>query len=363
MTRPIDELSATFVDVGGGHELLVRDGSAGRVAPRRAGERVLVQVEREPSPGRSGRATARPVIVGRRLVLSPWRRDGAVSRRLAATPEEAARLAAWVDARSDPGKGFVARAAAHEATPEELDREAARLLATWDGSLRRAQAMDRPGLVLAAPDPLLRAARDAPADVERVMLDDAEERARLLDWLAEVDRLLASRVALHAPGRSLLADTGLGPEIAEALQPRIPLASGGRLIIEPTAALVAIDVDTGRAVRGGPGDATIAATNLEAASEIARQLRLRNLGGPIVIDFVATDDETERERVREALVRALTEDPLTTRVVGWPPGGMLQLVRRRRGAELASRVASVCPAGEGRGRMDPPELSARGADG
>jgi ribonuclease G len=166
-----------------------------------------------------------------------------------------------------------------------------------------------------------------------------------------VDAVLASLIQLHTGERPLFATHGLEDEILRTLRPRVWLPSGGYLVIEQTEALVSIDVNTGKSVRGDCQESTSLETNLEAADEIARQLRLRDLGGIVVVDFVDMESIEHRRLLVEAMTGALRNDPARTKIIGLSDIGLLQLTRKRTRSGLSAALTQACPTCSGEGRI------------
>lgn len=324
----------------------------------REGETLLVQVARESMGSKGARVTCAVSLPGRYVVYTPqWPHIG-VSRRIEA-PEERLRLRGILESTPREGGGLIVRTAGAGRPAEALEADAARLVATWRSISRRAAAASAPAVLHADLDLPLRMLRDAPGEgVERIVLDDAGAYARARAFLDPLDASLASRIRMHLGATPLFEAEGVDAEIERALRPKVWLKSGGTLVIQPTEALVSVDVNTGKYVGNKRPEETILRTNLEAAEEIARQLRLRDLGGIVVIDFIDMDREESRRRVLEALEVALRRDRARTKIVGISELGLVQLTRKRTRAGLQALLTSECPICQGHGRVKTPEILA-----
>jgi len=315
------------------------------------GRELLVQVVRERLGSKGARLTCFLSVPGRLLVLLPQARARGVSHRIH-DPDERERLRGILAGLLDPGVGLVARTAAAGASESELRADAEALLRVWSGIQERAAAQPAPSVIQREPGLLLRLLQETPGEgLERIVLDDEGDRERALAFLAKADPVLASKVSLHAGPPPLLETQGLHEEVEKALRPRVWLKSGGYLIIEETEALVSIDVNTGKYVGRKDFEQTALRTNVEASREIARQLRLRDLGGIIVIDFIDVGDPANRRRFVEALEEALRADRARTKIVGLSELGLLQLTRKRVRPALGRLLTRSCPLCHGRGRI------------
>jgi ribonuclease G len=303
------------------------------------GQSVLVQVIRESQGDKAVSVRMRPRLAGRLLTLTPMRPKIVVPRGGDASARE--RAAAAIEGRLAVGQGVILGGDALAATPEALQAELATLQARWAALQRRAGeatpptrlaevAEDEAGLV----GRLLEAFSDVPPD--RIVVDN---RATL----AASRRLLARRppdqpptLELHDGSEDVFEAFGVADELAAVLGRRIDLPGGGALIVETAAAMTVIDVDGGDAMaRRGDARAAVLAINLAAAEAAARQIRLRNLAGAIVIDFISMTRRGDRERVGAALQQALAGDPAAPQLLGWTRLGHLELTRRRRHKPLA----------------------------
>lgn len=303
-------LGTAFVEIGEARPGVLSGGRFG------VGDAVLVQATADPGRGKGAKLTAAPSLAGSLLALSPARPGLAVSRRIADAAERV-RLKQLLRDIAEAGEGLIARSAAAGAAPAALAEEAGRLRATWAGIQARAREA-KPPARLHQPDPLGRMLADNPA-VRRVLVDDPAALAALSD----------PRIERHRDG-PLLARHGVDEAIEAALRPEVPLSSGGRLIIEETAALVVVDVDSGPA---GPAE-----TNAAAVAELTRQMRLRNLSGHLVVDFIPRRGGGHAQRLTEALRRAVADDPLAPNIAGISPLGLVELTRGRRAASLAAMM-------------------------
>jgi ribonuclease G len=339
--RRVDrDLDAAFVDCGLGADAHLGARSArflagaGRDVPIERvlgeGQGVLLQVRRGPGDGKGAQVTADIALAGMYLVLRPRRRDVALSTRLARTPGAAQQRARAQRLFADTG--VMLRRGALQASDAELLAELARLQDRWRQIEARAGAATPPARVHAV-DPLQRLLLDQLSPgLERILVGDQATLVRARTWLAEWQPALADRlVSLPDP----LEAIGAAAQIEEALQPRVPLAGGGSLIIEATAALTAIDVN-------GGGRRALEA-NLAAVPEIARQLRLRRIGGTIVVDFVDLPTRSARARLLEALRAALADDPEPVQVFPMTRFGLIEISRRRGGPSLAEMLGRACP--------------------
>jgi ribonuclease G len=317
----------------------------------RTGRELLVQIAREGFGHKGPRVTCFVSLPGRYLVYLPQMPHGGVSRRIA-DPDERARLKAALEGLTEAPGAFIARTAASGVDVSRLRADASRLVATWEACLAAAERALAPCVVHEDLDLLLRLLRDAPRDgLDRVVVEGAEDRERALAYLADVDPGLAARVRLHAGPAPLFESEGLDEDVDRALRPRVWLRSGGTVVIEPTEALVAIDVNTGKYVGRGQLEETVLRTNLEAAEEIARQLRLRDLGGIVVVDFIDMELPESKRRVLEALEAALARDRARTKVVGLSDLGLVQLTRKRTRRGIAASLTRTCPSCAGLGRI------------
>ena len=317
----------------------------------RPGRELLVQIAREGFGNKGPRVTCLVSLPGRYLVYLPQMAHGGVSRRIVDL-EERARLKAALESLSDVPGAFIARTAAAGADVALLRADAQRLGAAWEACRRAYARSASPAVVHQDLDLFFRLLRDASrAGLERIVVEGAADREGAVSYLADVDPQLAARVRLHPGPAPLFESHGLDEDVARALRPRVWLRSGGTVVIEPTEALVAIDVNTGKFVGRGQLEDTVLQTNLEAAEEIARQLRLRDLGGIVVVDFIDMEQPESKRRVLEALETALARDRARTKIVGLSELGLVQLTRKRTRRGIAAALTRSCPACAGLGRI------------
>ncbi|MEO8558409.1 MAG: ribonuclease E/G [Rhodospirillales bacterium] len=332
------QLDAVFVDIGVTAEegrdgfLRVSDMIGGERDRPRPGDPVLVQIAREQSVDKGARLSMKLALPGRLVVLRPQETGAEISPRIA-DPDERSRLG-QILAPLAQETGLTARTAASEADATALTAEVQRLAVLWDRL--RAQALTaRPPLCLfAAEDELKQVLREHGGGLQHVVVEAGIDGKTLARQLGELAQIHGDRFAVeqHDGKTPIFEIHDIEAQLAEALAAEVPLAGGGSLSIEPTRALTAIDVDSGRA-------APLAA-NLDAAEEIARQLRLRNIGGAVTVDFVTLKSGNERDQVLGRLAIALAADPTPAQLVGWTRLGMVELTRARRGAPLAERFAA-----------------------
>lgn len=323
------DLPAVLVDIGRERPgfLSAEDAAPGSgIGLLHEGEAVLVQVTKSARADKAAGLSMRLRLKGELADLLPLRPGITAARGMAEGVR--LRLTALLAAAAVPGEGYAIHREASEAAESALLAEAEALRVRW----RRIEAARRqatPPMPLETPEPLVAVLlRDflftPPA---AIVIEDRAAYAEARNWLARYRPDLVARLELHADPAPLFEAVGIDMEIATALGPRVPLAGGGSLIIETNAAATMIDVDS--------SSAPALATNLAAARVAARQIRLRNLAGPIVIDFIGLKKRDERDRVTAALAAALAEDPGKPELLGWTRLGHVELVRPRRHAPLA----------------------------
>ena len=349
-------LDAAFVDIGLARPGFLPLGESGERPTD--GAAVVVQVTRGAQGDKGARLSARPVLAGRLLELDPHRPGVRLSERVERTPEWQ-RLADLVRRVARPGEGFVLRRAAAGSGSEALAAEADRLRAAWAGVLARRAAAKPPARLHDDGNAVVRLLRDqAGAPPAEIVFDARAAAAAAQRSLAAVAPDLAGRV-VYRPARDWMpGEAEIADEVAAALEPRAPLPSGGWLLFEPGETLTAIDVNTGTAPGQG-AERTLLQCNLEAAAEIAHQLRLRNIGGIVVVDFVDLKSKDHRRQVVEALGRAVAADPCACSVGSMSRLGLVEMTRRRRGPSLAAQLTRACPACGGVGRIAGPATGDR----
>jgi ribonuclease G len=309
--------------------------AAGITAWLTEGQSVLVQVTREAQGDKAVSVGMRPRLAGRLLTLTPMRAKIVMPKLV--VPEARQRLAAIIDGRLAEGQGAIIGIGAFAVEPETLLAELASLQARWEAvELRGRQATpparldDDTGLV----GHLLDAFAETPPD--RIVIDHRLTLVAARNWVARQPPAFRCALALHEGTEDIFERHGVDDDLAAAMSARVALPGGAALIIESAAAMTVIDVDGGDAV-GGRGDPVkaVLAVNLAAAAAAARQIRLRNLAGAIVIDFISMERRVDRERVGAALAEALAGDPAEPRMLGWTRLGHVELTRRRRHKPLA----------------------------
>jgi ribonuclease G len=322
----------------------------------REGQEIVVQVAKDPMAGKGPRVTAALSLPGRAVVYLPSARPGEVgiSRRIT-DAEERERLRGLLESIGADG-GLIARTAAAGAGLSELEADY-RYLKDLAGRIEsQSERSGAPVLLHRELDLALRLVRDlVTTDFETLRVDDEATAARIRELLAAVAPSLAPRVEVWSAeshdGRSLFEAFGVDAEIEQALKRHVELPSGGSIVIQQTEALVAIDVNTGKFVGKDALEDTVFATNMEAVPEIARQIRLRDLGGLLVIDFIDMADPEHRRRVFEGLETLLAADRARTRLLHVSEFGLIEVTRQRSRGNLEKTLTRPCPCCSGRGRV------------
>jgi ribonuclease G len=319
------------------------------------GQEVLVQVLRGPAANKGARLTTHVSLAGHGLVYMPTLPQLGVSRRIADEAERQ-RIKALLEKLRPADGGLIARTASRGQNLEKLARERDRLLKVWQRLRRKKATAPCPGLLHQELEAARRVVRELYSpEVDRVLVDDPGAFQRIAEYLESLDPYDKYRVELYAGPEPIFSHFGLEVDWQKLLAPRVWLKSGGYLLIESTEALTAIDVNTGRFVGRDQLEETILKTNLEAAKEIARQLRLRNIGGLIVIDFIDQEKAAHRDLVYQTLVEALSKDRAKTTALPISTLGLVEMTRQRLRDSLAQTITEPCGACNGRGLV----LSAR----
>ena len=366
--RVLPGMQSAFVDVGGARSafLHVADIWGGRQNGEAAvpiekliaeGQNLMVQVVKDPIGTKGARLSTQISIAGRFLVYLPQVSHIGISQRIE-DEEERAHLREKLQQLLPPDEkgGYIIRTMAETASDHELKSDIEYLKRLWGGIQDKAGA--------AAPlTPLyqdlnlsLRVLRDFVHDeTMRILVDSRETYQRMLDFGQDYTPNVAERVERYRGERPLFDLYGVEDEIEKALARRVGLKSGGYLVIDQTEALTTIDVNTGGFVGGRSFDDTIFKTNLEAAQVIARQLRLRNLGGIVILDFIDMDTEEHRNAVLNEFRKALARDRTRMTVNGFTQLGLVEMTRKRTRESLAHVLCEPCPVCEGRNRLKTPQ--------
>lgn len=326
----------------------------------REGQEILVQIAKEPIAKKGARITSHIALPGRFLVYMPTIEHVGVSRKIESSSERGRlrTLIQRIRAEEDvPSGGFIVRTAGIGISEEDLRQDARYLVRTWLDIKKSSEKAKSPAMVHQDLDLVQRLLRDQLSDdFAAIRVDSEDEYLRTVEFINRIQPKLVNRVKLYTREDPILENYGVQEEIDKALKPRVWLKSGGYLVINQTEALVAIDVNTGKFV--GKGNArledTIVKTNLEAVDEIARQIRLRDLGGIIVLDLIDMEDRRNRHKVSQALQEALSSDKSPTKVLSFNDFGLIIMTRKRVKQSLERTMCSPCEYCEGAGWVKSP---------
>ena len=312
---------------------------------------IVCQVTKNPIAHKGARLTQEVSLPGRFVVLVPNSSTFGISKRL--PDDERKRLRQLLDRVKPKQHGVIVRTAAEGVTAEELERDVARLVKQWDRISELAAKQNRPGLLYREPELAVRFIREEfSAEYRAVVIDDEALYADVKEYVEAVAPALAERVQFYdrkAETLPIFERFHVMEQLAKAVDRKVWLPSGGSLIIEATEALTVIDVNTGRNVGSSNLEETVFRNNLEAAEEIARQLRLRDIGGIIVIDFIDMEIKENRDQVGRQFREALSRDKTRTQVFAISELGLVEMTRKRIGEGLLESVSTICEPCEGRG--------------
>jgi Rne/Rng family ribonuclease len=309
------------------------------------GQEVLIQIAKEPIAKKGARITSHIALPGRFLVFMPTVNHTGVSRKIA-SEEERQRLKRIIQSeRENGGGGFIVRTAAAGATDEELRADIRFLKNLWTEIKQRSDSSKAPALIYHDLNVVERVLRDqVSSDFSVIWVDTEQEYERILRFANRFQPALVKRVKLYTKETPLYDQFGLNEEINKALKSKVWLKSGGYIVINQTEALVAIDVNTGKYVgKTARLEDTIVKTNVDAIKEIVRQVRLRDLGGIIIIDFIDMDERRNRQKVMQALEEALRLDRAPSKVLQFNDFGLVAITRKRVKQSLERTIGSPCP--------------------
>jgi ribonuclease E len=317
----------------------------------RTGQSIVCQVTKNPIGTKGARLTQEVSLPGRFVVLIPNSETYGISKRL--PDEERKRLRRILDDIRPPGQGLIVRTAAEGASADELSRDVSRLLSQWEQVESLARSSRAPKLLYREPDLAVRVIREEfNRDYRGVVIDDRRLYEQVRDYVARISPELVDRVELadqHTEALPLFERFRVHEQIHKALDRKVWLPSGGSIIIERTEALTVIDVNTGKNVGTSNLEETVFRNNLEAAEEIARQLRLRDIGGIIVIDFIDMEIASNRAEVIRTFREALARDKTRSQVFDISELGLVEMTRKRISEGLVESYSDTCPTCGGRG--------------
>ena len=358
----LPSMEAAFVDVRRGRNAVLYAGEVNWDAvglegkPRRiesalkSGDPVLVQVTKDPIGHKGARLTSQITLAGRYLVLIPGGSMMGISRKL--PDKERARLKKILKAVVPSGSGVIVRTAAEGATEEQIRDDVARLTRQWeDIEKKRTNTKSAPTLLRGEPELAVRVVRDIfNEDFSKLIIEGRDTYATVKEYVDELSPELSDRVEQWVGAEDVFHAHRIDEQLAKGMDRKVWLPSGGTLIIDRTEAMTVIDVNTGKFIgAGGTLEETVTRNNLEAAEEIVRQLRLRDIGGIVIIDFVDMVLESNRDLVLRRLVECLGRDRTRHQVTEITSLGLVQMTRKRVGEGLVEAFSSSCEACEGRG--------------
>ena len=357
----LPSMEAAFVDIGRGRNAVLYSGEVDWDAvetgnqPRRielalkAGDRVLVQVTKDPVGHKGARLTSQISLPGRYLVYVPNGSMNGISRKLPDT--ERSRLKKILKEVLPENAGVIVRTAAEGATEEQLTLDVTRLTAQWADISRQVETQQAPALLHSEPDLLIKILRDVfNEDFQKLVIAGDDARQTIESYLRQVAPDLIDRVEAYTGDRDAFDEFRITEQIEKALERKVWLPSGGSLVIDRTEAMTVVDVNTGKFVgSGGNLEETVTKNNLEAAEEIVRQLRLRDIGGIIVVDFIDMVLESNRDLVLRRLIECLSRDRTKHQVAEVTSLGLVQMTRKKLGLGLLETFSEACEVCAGRG--------------
>ncbi len=315
------------------------------------GQEITVQVLKDAMPNKGARVTTQITLPGRSLVLLPNVPHLGVSRRIE-DEEERQRLRSLLAELQPPRCGLIVRTAGEGSDREELESDLAYLSRLWQRIRQRSERVGAPTLLHRDLDLALRVVRDyLSSDYTAIWVDGEDTYERLVEFVDQIQPSMLSRIRLFQQDTGLFERFSIDDEIDAALKTKVWLKSGGHIVINPTEALIAIDVNTGRYVGRHNLEDTVVTTNLEAVQEIVRQIRLRNLGGIIVIDLIDMEEPEHRQRVSDALAQEMAKDRARNKVLNISEFGLVEITRKRSRPSLERLLTQSCPYCRGLGRV------------
>jgi Rne/Rng family ribonuclease len=320
------------------------------------GQEILVQIAKEPIAKKGARITSHIALPGRFLVFMPTVSHVGVSRKIASDEERQRLKRILVSERGESSGGFIVRTAAEGASEEELRADLRFLLHLWDEIKDRSEKSKSPALIYHDLSLIERILRDqVSANFSSIWVDSQDDYERIVRFLNRFSPNLVRRVKLYTKEVPLFEHFGIQDEISKALRSKVWLKSGGSIVINQTEALVAIDINTGKYVgKTARLEDTIVKTNLDAIPEIVRQIRLRDLGGIIIIDFIDMDERKNRFKVMAALEEALKNDRAPTKVLQFNDFGLVAITRKRVKQSLERTLSVPCPTCQATGMVKSP---------
>ncbi len=346
----VDDINKTPLNIG---DVEITQGRSGWTIGEKVnrGDDVLVQIVKEPRGLKGARISTNISLPGRYLILMPTGKYSGVSRKIESA-EERNRLKSVMKRIRPEGMATVVRTAAGGVSEAELIADLGVLIRMWHGILESYKRAAAPALLHKDMNLVYKAARDfITADVDRVLIDNEEEYKKVSSFLQLLGPQYLDRIEYYNAGRSLFKDHGIDEELQKLMKPKIGLPSGGSIVIETTEALTVVDVNSGKFTGGRNLEDTIVKTNVEAAAEIARQVRLRDIGGIVVCDFIDMSSEAARNKVVQMLETGLRRDRTRATIQSFSNLGLLEFTRKRVGKDLGSQLRGSCPTCSGLGTV------------
>jgi ribonuclease G len=317
----------------------------------RPSQEILIQIAKAPIGTKGSRSTSYISLPGRNLVFMPTVDHVGISRRIG-SDKERKRLRNIVDSMRPPGTGFIVRTVAEGVLEAELRHDMEFLIKLWNSILKKSETIKAPTLVYNDLDLLLRTVRDLfTSDVDKLIIDSKLEHERLLKFTSAFMPEYVPKIELYDGAEPIFDAYGIEMELDRALERKVYLKSGGSLVIDQGEALTAIDVNTGRFVGKRNLEETITKTNLEACKEVADQLRLRNIGGIIIIDFIDMDKESNQDKVMRSFAEAVKPDRAKTNVTKISELGLVEMTRKRTRESLGRMLTEPCFYCDGKGYL------------
>ena len=354
--RVMNGMEAAFVEIGLPKAGFLglddnRRGNSGTSTPVHEGEAVLVQITKDAIGGKGVQLSRRVTLPGRSLVYAPQQDRVMISRQIEDEAERD-RLTGLMAEIAEPDEGFILRTASVGATGAELAADCEQLRESWQAIEDSQTTRKAPCCLHADIDPVLRVLRDhALGDIDSVYVDNGAAADAARKFCDRVMPGMAERVKFHAGPQEMFEQFGIEEEIERACNRRVGLISGGSIVVETVEALTAIDVNSGRFDTASDLEQMAVRTNCEAAEEAARQIRLRNISGLIVIDFIHMEDDGNWEKIVDILEDVTGHDRNPTRVLGATEAGLVEITRRRRREPLLHTMTEICQACGGVGRV------------